>query len=51
MTLNIKKIYFNTPLDQYKYLWLKLSNFYDDVIEEYNLKGNTTKDVFVYVEV
>ena len=41
----------NTSLAQYEYLWLKLSNFPDDVIEEYNLKENTTKDGFLYVEV
>ena len=51
MTLDMKNSYLNTPLAQYKYLRLKLSNFPDDVIEEYNLKENTTKDGFVYVEV
>ena len=51
MTLNIKNFYLNTPSARYKYLWLKHSNFPDDVIEEYNLKENTTKEGFVYVEV
>ena len=51
MTLDIKNFYLNTPLARYEYLRLKLSNFPDDVIEEYNLKENTTKDGFVYVEI
>ena len=51
MTLDIKNFYLNAPLAQYGYLWLKLRNFPDDVIEEYNLKENTTKDGFAYVEV
>ena len=51
MTLDIKNFYLNTPLARYEYFWLKLSNFPDDVTEEYNLKEKTTKDGFVYVEV
>ena len=51
MTLDNKIFYLNTPLARYEYLRLKISNFPDDVTEEYNLKENTTKDGFVYVEV
>ena len=36
---------------RYEYLRLKLSNFPDDFIKEYNFKENTTKDVVVNVEV
>ena len=42
MILDIKNFYLNTPLDQYEYLRLKLSNFPDKVIEEYNLKEQKT---------
>ena len=51
MTLDTNFFYLNTPLDQYEYLRLKLRNFPDDVIKEYNLKEKTTRDGFVYVEV
>ena len=51
MTLGITIFYLNTPLAWYEYLRLKLRNFPDDVIEEYNLKEKATKDGFVYVEV
>ena len=51
MTLDIKNFYLNTPLARYEYFRLKLSNFPDDVTEEYNLKEKTTKDGFVYVVV
>ena len=51
MTLDNNVFYLNTPLARYKYLRLKLSDFPNDVIKEYNLKEKTTKDGFVYVEV
>ena len=51
MTLDIKNFYLNTQLARYEYLWLKLSNFSDDVIKEYNLKEKATKDGSVYVEI
>ena len=38
MTLDILKIYLNTPLARYEYLRIKLSNFPNNVIEEYNMK-------------
>ena len=47
MTLDIKNFYFNTPLARYKYLRLKLSNFPDDVLEEYNLKKRKKGYFFV----
>ena len=50
MTLD-NLFFLNTPLDQYEYLQLKLRNFPNDVIKEYNLKEKTTNDGFVYVEV
>ena len=51
MTLDNNVFYLNTPLARYKYLRLKLSDFPNDVIKEYNLKEKTTKGGFVYVEV
>jgi len=51
MSLDIKNFHLNTPLKRYEYLRLKLDNFPEDVIEQYNLRDKATKEGFVYVEV
>ena len=38
MTLDIKNIYLNTPLERYEYLKLRLSDLPEDIIELYKLK-------------
>jgi len=51
MTLDIKNFYLNTPLTKYEYLRLRLDNFPEDVIAQYNLKDIVTNDGYVYIEV
>ena len=51
MTLDIKNFYLNTPLKRYEYLRLRLDNFPEDVIAQYNLKDIVTSDGYVYIEV
>ena len=34
MTLDIKNLYLNTPLERYEYISLKMENLPEDVIEE-----------------
>jgi len=51
MTLNIKNFYLNTSLSRYKYLRLRLDNFPEDVIAQYNLKDIVTSNGYVYIEV
>ena len=51
MTLDIKNFYLNTPLSWYEYLRLRLDNFPEDMIAQYNLKDIITSDGYVYMEV
>ena len=51
MSLDIKNFYLNTPLKRYEYLKLKLTNFPEYVIKQYNLKDKAAPEGFVYVEV
>jgi len=49
MTLDIKTFYLNTPLSRYEYLRLRLDNFPEDVIAQYNLKDIVTSNGYVYI--
>ena len=40
---NIKKIYLETLLDQYKYMQMPLKFFPDDIIDHYNLREKALK--------
>ncbi len=51
MSINIKNFYLNTPLPQFEYLKLKLTNIPQEVIDEYNLKAKVIEDGHVYVEI
>jgi hypothetical protein len=48
MMMDIKDFYLNTPMAQYEYMRLKLSDVPDKVIKHYNLQVITTADSFVY---
>ncbi|KAL7524797.1 hypothetical protein ACHAXR_000721, partial [Thalassiosira sp. AJA248-18] len=50
MGIDIKNFYLNTPMERYEYLKMKIDNFPDDVIDEYNLREKVTPDGFLYVE-
>ena len=51
MTIDISNFYLNTPLDRPEYIKMKLSNFPEEIAEQYNLKEKETDDGYVYVEV
>ena len=51
MTLDIIKLYLNTPLARYKYVRLKMEYLPEDVIEGWKLYEKVTKYIYVYVEV
>ena len=46
----IKNFNLKTPMEQYKYLRLKLPEMSDDSIQEYELTKKATKDGFVYAK-
>jgi hypothetical protein len=39
MTIDLKDVYLNTPMSQYKYFRMKLELFPQDVIDEYGLQN------------
>ena len=49
--IDIKDFYLNTPMKQYEYMRLKLSDLPDDVIKQYNLKIKFTSDGYVSLKV
>ena len=50
MSIDIKNFYLNTPMDRYEYMRMKLSNFPQDIIDEYNLMEKE-RNGYVYVEI
>ncbi len=50
-TMDIKKIYLNTPMTRYEYMRLKLADMPDDTIEHYKLRDVATPDGYVYCEI
>ena len=51
MSININFFYLNTPMTQYEYMRLKLSDLPDDVIRHYNLEIIVTKEGYIYTEI
>ena len=51
MTIDIKDFYLNTPMDQSKYMRLKLRNLPEREVQHYNLAEKTTRDGYVYVDI
>ena len=51
MAIDLANFYLNTPLKRPEYIKLKLENFPEDVIAEYNLSEKATADGYVYCEV
>ena len=51
MMLDIKNFYLNTPLTRYEYLRLRLDNFLEDTIAQYNLNDIVSSNDYVYIEV
>ena len=51
MTMEIKNFYLNTPLKQYKYLYLKLTDISKDIQQQYELQTKATSEGWVYIEI
>ena len=51
MSIDSSKFYLNTPLPQYKYMKLKLTDILQEVIDKCNLAQNATKEGYIYIEV
>ena len=51
MSINISNFYLNTPLPQYEYMKLNLTDIPQKVIDEYKLAQKATKEGYVYIEV
>ena len=51
MTLDIKKIYLNTPTKRKEYMHMDLSNFTEDVLDHYNLKYLAGPNGKIHVEI
>ena len=51
MTIDIKHLYFNTPLKRYEYLQQKLADMPKDVKRQYEFAEKATYDGWVYVEI
>ena len=49
--LDLKDFYLNTPMDRPEFLRMKLDNFPDDVIDQYNLKDKVDEKGFVILRV
>ena len=47
MTIDIKDFYLNTPMDQFKYMKLKLSDLPENFVKLYNLASKVDKNSFV----
>ncbi len=50
-TMDIKNFYLCTPMSQYEYMQLKLSDMLEDVIAHYKLLNIATPDEYVYCEI
>ena len=46
--LDVKDFYLNTPMKQYEYMRLKITNIPDEIIEEYKFHEKATEDGYVY---
>jgi hypothetical protein len=51
MTMDIQDFYLNTPMAQYEYMQLKISDMPDNVIKHYKLHDIVTPDGHIYCEI
>jgi hypothetical protein len=51
MSLDIKKIYLNTPMLRYKYVCIRINNVPKEIIKQYNLHEKIDSEGYVYIEV
>ena len=51
MKIDVKCLYLNTPMARSKYMRLKIRDFPESVMQQYNFEANCTKDIYMYVEI
>ena len=51
MTMDISNIYLNTPLDRFEYIRMKLTNFLQEIIDEYKLNDIVNSNGWIYMEI
>ena len=50
MTVDISNINLMTPLHQPEFIWIKLSDIPDKVIDKYNLREKATPEGSIYIK-
>ena len=40
MCINLKDFYLGTPINWYEYMWIKMANISQDIINQYGLTAN-----------
>jgi hypothetical protein len=51
MSLDIKKIYLNTPMSRYEYVHIRINDVPKEIIKQYNLHEKIDSEGYVYIEV
>ena len=51
MTIDISNININTPLDQFEYMRMPLTDIPQEIIDEYNLNDIVTDKEWIYTEI
>ena len=51
MTMDISNMYLNTPLDWFEYMRMKLTNFPQEIIDEYKLNDCVNSNGWMYMEI
>ena len=51
MTIDVKDLYLNTPMEQSEYMCLEQSDLPESVVQQYNLEANATKDEYIHVDI
>ncbi len=49
--LNAKNFYLNTPIKQYEYMQIKITDIPEEIIEHYKLREILTEDGYIYCEI
>ncbi len=51
MTLDIKNFYLNTPMEQYKYVRIKLDDVPEEIIQQYLLQDKVDSEGYIFIKV
>ncbi len=50
MTMDVSNFYLNLPLARPEYIWIKISDIPEEIINEYNLHKKVTDSGHVHIE-